>query len=252
MAHFLREASDSLFHVDGLVLRSFRVLIGQPGTATLDYLRGRRKPYFKPVQLFLLANLLYVVIQPFTGFAAFTTPLSTHLAGGGTIVWEDLAERWVTDRLRERQTPMGTYAQDFDDMAHLQGKSLLILMVPAFAVGAWTLNRRARRYYVEHLIFSFHFYALLLLAMAASTMLTQLFLSAAASVGYRFSHVVIESTSSGILLLVLGGYLFSSLRRLFRRSAMLTGLQTVILLGWSLVVLSAYRFVLFLTTFAAT
>ena len=75
LQHFLHEASDSVFHVDGRVLKSFRMLLRQPGQLTLDYLRGRRKPYVRPVELFLLANLLYFLIQPFTGFAAFTTPL---------------------------------------------------------------------------------------------------------------------------------------------------------------------------------
>ena len=241
-----------MFHVDGRVLKSFRLLLRQPGQLTIDYLRGRRKPYVRPVELFLLANLLYFLIQPFTGFAAFTTPLSTHLAGPGTILWEGLAERMVARRLAERQIPFATYEHDFNEMAHLQGKSLLILMVPLFALGAWGLNRNARRYYVEHLIFCFHFYATVLLAMAAVTFLTQLFLSGVARVGHRFSYFAIESTSSAILLVILGWYSFRSVRLVFQRSAMLAGVQTLILLGWSQIVLSGYRFLLFMTTFAAT
>jgi len=252
LRHFLREAGDTLFHLDGRVFKSFRVLVRQPGVVTRDYLRGRRKPYVTPLQLFLLANIVYFVVQPFTGFAAFTTRLSTHLGGPGTIVWEDLARRWVADRVSARQTTLATYEQNFDAMAHLQGKTLVILMVPAFALGAWAFNYRARRHYVEHLIFSFHFYAMLVLVMAASTLLFQLFLSAAATAGHRFSYDFIENTSSGALLLILGWHLFESLRRLFQRSAVLTSVQTIVLLAWSVIVLSAYRFILFLTTFAAT
>ncbi len=252
LVHFLRGAIHSLFDLDGRVLKSFVVLIGRPGAITVDYLRGRRKPYVNPIQLFLLANLAYFVIQPFTGIAAFTTPLSAHLAGPGTIVWEGLADRWVSRRLEARGLELSAYASVFDEMAHLQGKSLVILIVPAFAAGAWMLNHRAARHYVQHLIFSFHFHAMLLLMMAALSLLTQVILTGAARGGHRFSYATIELTTSAALLVALGVFLFQSLRRTFRRPALLTVLQTVSLLAWMVVVLSAYRFVLFLTTFAAT
>ena len=31
-----------------------------------------------------------------------------------------------------------------------------MLMVPLFAIGVWALHPRARRYYAEHLVFSFY------------------------------------------------------------------------------------------------
>jgi hypothetical protein len=40
-----------------------------------------------------------------------------------------------------------------------------MLMVPLFAIGVWALHPRARRYYGEHLVFSFYAMGFLLLWM---------------------------------------------------------------------------------------
>ena len=45
--------------IDGPLIRSFRCLIIRPGALTAAYLNGQRKPYTLPLQLFLLANVLF-------------------------------------------------------------------------------------------------------------------------------------------------------------------------------------------------
>src|ERR1700704_2258510 len=43
-------------NLDAPILRSFRCLILRPGVLTLAYLRGERRAYALPLQLFLVAN----------------------------------------------------------------------------------------------------------------------------------------------------------------------------------------------------
>src|SRR5689334_6879350 len=85
IAHIAEETADSLFHLDGKVLGGFRMLVTRPGALTQHFLAGRRRGYIKPVQIFVLANVLYFLLQPLSGFTPFTTPLGVHLSGGGVI-----------------------------------------------------------------------------------------------------------------------------------------------------------------------
>src|ERR1700760_1248991 len=55
--HFFTHALGDFFHFDSKIFRSFRLLFTRPGFLTAEYLRGCRKPYLHPFQLFFIANL---------------------------------------------------------------------------------------------------------------------------------------------------------------------------------------------------
>jgi len=63
---------------------------------------------------------------------------------------------------------------------------------------------------------------------------------------------LIETTVSALLMLPFGIYLYAASRRLYGESAWRTTSQTLLLLGWTMAVVTAYRFVLFFTGFYAT
>ena len=88
-------------------------------------------------------------------------------------------------------------------------------MVPLFAFGAWALYGRRRRFYAEHLVFAFYIFAFVML----------------------WPFVI---------------YLFAAARRTYAESRWRTAFKTLLLSGWVLAVLTAYRFVLFFTSFYAT
>jgi hypothetical protein len=60
----LRSLFGKLLHattsIDGRLLRTVARLLRRPGSLTLAYIGGERKPYIAPFQLFLLANVLSV------------------------------------------------------------------------------------------------------------------------------------------------------------------------------------------------
>lgn len=70
--------------------------------------------------------------------------------------------------------------------------TLVMLMVPLFALGLWALHGRARRFYAEHLVASFYTYGFLLLWLAAGTVaLTELF-RAGLALGFGFTGAVLH------------------------------------------------------------
>ena len=156
----LRQAVEALSSVDGRLLRSFRSLVTQPGLLTTAYLEGRRRPYILPLQLFLVANVIFFAMQSLTGVKVFSTPLASHLHDQ---VWSGLARDLVAQRLAATHRTIEQYAPVFDQAVALNAKSLIGVMVLPFAILPSWLFRRARLPAVAHVVFSLHFYAFLLL-----------------------------------------------------------------------------------------
>jgi hypothetical protein len=247
LKHFAEEALETLAHVDGRVFSTFRSLLARPGLLASNFLAGRRKSQMGPVQLFVVCNVMYFLIQPLTVFSPFTSPLGIQTTARP---WHRLASAMVASKLAARQVTTAEYARAFDESAHVQGKSLVILMVPLVAFGAWALYGRRRRFYAEHLVFAFYIFAFLLLWMGISTLaLTRPVLFA---LRHGWSGGVIEMTASTVISLPFVMYLFAAARRTYAESRWRTAFKTLLLSGWVVAVLTAYRFVLFFTSFYAT
>ena len=133
----------------------------RPGSLTVAYVEGRRKPYTLPLQLFLVVNVLFFAMQSLTGAKIFSTTLDSHLH---KFFWSPIAQPLVTHRLEARRTTLAVYAPVFDQSVALNAKSLIILMVLPFALLPPILFYRRRCPFAAHLVFSVHFYAFLLLS----------------------------------------------------------------------------------------
>ena len=157
---FLGQVAQACTNVDGPLLRSVGRLVTQPGALTVAYLQGQRKPFAPPLQLFLVANLLFFGMQTLTGAKIFSTPLDQHLHSE---IWGGVAQGLLAHRLQMRQTTIGAYAPVFNQAVALNAKSLVVMMVPPFALLPALVFWRSRRPFVGHVVFSLHLYSFLLL-----------------------------------------------------------------------------------------
>jgi hypothetical protein len=246
LKHVAEEALEAVAHVDGRVFSTFRALILEPGLLASNFLAGRRKSQMGPVQLFLVCNVLYFLMQPFSAAAPFTSTLTMQTTMRS---WSALARRLVADRIEARQVTPDAFARQFDEVAHLQGKTLVITMVPIFALGVWALYRR-RRFYAEHLVFAFYTYAFLLVWMGVSTIIVKMPIMIA--LRREWPGDLIEDVVSAFIAIPFAVYLFAALRRTYAESGLLTLPKAALLSGWAVAVLTIYRFILFFTTLYAT
>jgi len=246
LKHLAEEALETVAHVDGRVFSTFRALILEPGQLASNFLAGRRKSQLGPLQLFLVCNVLYFLMQPFSAAAPFTSTLGMQTTMRS---WSALARRMVADKIDARHVTPDEYARQFDETAHLQGKTLVIIMVPVFALGVWVLYRR-RRFYAEHLVFAFYTYAFLLLWMGVSTIVVKPPLLSALKHGW--SGDFLETAVSTFIAVPVALYLFFAVRRTYPASSLMTVFATVLLSVWAVAVLTFYRFILFFATFYAT
>jgi hypothetical protein len=261
LAGFARYALDAATNVDARLYLSLRRLIARPGLLTREFLAGRRRPYAGPLQLFLLANLVFfLLLQLGWGTSAFTTDLVHHRTQP---LYGAAAERLLAERVGAFQRPEpGTTFQErlallteeqaafrrrFNEVQPRYANSLVILMVPLFALAIRLLRRRGL--FVRELVFSLHVHAFLLLFMTAVPLPVMLLLP----VWPAGAHALNENEwwLTIVLVAVLLWWLASGFRTAHgdRRAAALA--RAVVALPLLLLVVTVYRGLLFFVVYYA-
>ena len=235
--HFAEHVFESLTHFDFKSLRAFRTLVSRPGLLTREYLDGRRRRYVGPIQLFVIANVLFALVGPTT----FRTPLSVQ---ENDPPFPAFKRALVAEAIAERKLEREEFRRAFDDAAGLQAKTWVFVMIPALALVTAALYG-FRRYYFEHLIFATHFYTFLMLWMLVATVLLA---GGLALAGVRLTNQRFDGLVSPIIIVVLAVYLFSAFRGAFadRTAAAIARAAVVTALIFPIVL--AYRFLLFFVT----
>ncbi|MDB6114634.1 MAG: hypothetical protein JWQ62_1579 [Lacunisphaera sp.] len=241
---------EAFTHADGKIFHSLRLLVTRPGRLTADYLRGSRKPYIAPLQIFLISNLVFFLLHPLIGSNTLTTDLHTHL----NYVWHQAAARaLVAPRLAARNLTADDYARVFDPAAVTLAKSLVILLVPIFSVAVMALYWRRRRHVSAHLVFALHFCSFWLLLICATLAVTNLAMGLLRYADIFPSADMVTWCTFALTLTLSTLYLFRAVQVAFGSEA--PGVAATKAGGLALAFglsLEAYRFVLFFITFWST
>jgi hypothetical protein len=250
LKHFLGHLLEALTHADGKIFVTLRLLLAEPGRLTADYLQGRRKPHIPPLQIFLLANLVFFLLHPLIGSNTLTTDLNTQLH----YTWHHAtAESLVAPRLAQRGITFEAYAAIFDPAAITLAKSLLILVVPFFSLAVMVFYWRQRRNLAAHLTFSLHFSAYWLLLLCVLLVLTNLALWLLGRWHVFPSAVIVSRSILGCSLGFMALHLFRAVRRVFAAEPWpATAAKALFMSAALLLSLQAYRFALFFITFWST
>jgi hypothetical protein len=249
--HLLEQVVEVFTHADNRFIRSVKLLITRPGFLTNEYIKGSRKPYLQPVQLFLVANLLFFLVQTFSVLAPLTTPLIAHVHG---MPWSRQAQEKVQQELSRRHVTMEEYSVRFDIKEETEAKTLVIVMVPFFAAILAVIYFFHQRMLVKHLVFSFHFYAFALLVLTGIGLLASL--AALVTSGTLRSAPIpefvfiprIDYALTAFVAGVCALYLFFSIRTVYENGRMISIVLASILVGVLFAILEFYRLFLFYVT----
>jgi hypothetical protein len=257
---FLKESLADVVSLDSKLYRTIVALATKPGQLTREFMAGRRVPYVRPLQLFLLANLIYFVVHPTTRYSGHITPLQSQMdeqfysqmAGIRGIVEREVATRGVA---------FETFQERFDTKTEIYAKSLILLMVPMFAAVVALLQVGKRCPLLEHLVFATHYFAWELIVVSSLFLLVYswLVLPLIAD-AFRALHLSEERAPGGILWTFFGDmpttllivpYLMFAFRRVYADSWAGAVLRALLCVPLLLVVMIAYRYLLFWITFLA-
>jgi hypothetical protein len=233
----------------GRVYRTVYDLFRHPGRITADYIAGRRRPYMKPVQVFLVVSVLFFLF----GHNYFRFQLGDYEF---VPIYGETFDAVAAEQARMQLTPE-QYRKRFNETLVTHKKAVMALTVPIFAIGFLPLYRRRR--YGEHLVFSIHFFAVLLLfmitVMFAVFKLMVLLLRSTTESYPAFARglgVALDSEASIVLMVYFPMFLYLTiaLRRVYGQGRTISTVKALLLVCWHIVVLViVFKTALFFTTY---
>ena len=239
---FLIETLNVFTNLESNIFRSFSLLITKPGLLTVEYFKGRRKLYLKPLQLFIFCNVIFFLVQAFTGFNALRTPLWVHL---NRLPHSTLARRMVEGSLPNSGLTYKQYESRFNGAIETQAKTLVFLMIPMFALALKLIYLRKKEYFVKHLVFSTHFYSFYLLMVAGVYLLVRLIINLFSASSEYFNDLGITA----IVLSCSFVYLLLGVRRAYESSWLMSAVRSLGLIVVVMIAIQLFRAILFFTTF---
>lgn len=167
-----------------------------------------------------------------------------HHPYSGLLLDRQAADGMTFHELLQSPEAYRAYDARFAAMTTTQAKSLVILMVPLFALLTSAVYGRARRFYAEHLVFSLHGYAFILLLISAAGLCVYVLLRGLASVGVEPAWQVVDTGLGLFMIGVMAPYLAVAVRRAFGAGRWAAVLGTAVLIPGFMAVLYVYRSIL--------
>jgi hypothetical protein len=191
------------------ILRTFGALLFKPGQLTSEYLAGKKGFHIGPVRLYLTFSAVYFL---------FAWGALSDVRGGG-------AQRTsrvpiVIEMARKKNVDPLMFAERVHQRAERVAAVLRFASVLVSGGFLALLYFRLRKYYVEHLIFSFHYYSF---DFFCKSVFALLFIVAAA-LGTKIPTMVLNFFYPVAFI-----YLLFALRRVYRQTWPWTLLRSLIL-----------------------
>jgi len=243
LRRYLVESFEVVTNADSRLVRTFRTLLTRPGELTAAYFSPRRDEYLRPQQVLLFCSIFFFFMQPLLGLKLLATPLSVHL--------KLMPYRhWAAALVAEKAGAGGleAYRPVFDAAAGAHARTLAFLLVPLFALVVTLLFWRPRHFFVRHLVFATHFVAYLLLMVAplAAVRMPVARLAIALGMDEAAAWQMADSLPALVLWTV---YLYFALQAAYGHGRALAAVKALALCLGMAYVITAYRFILFATTF---
>ncbi len=250
MRHFFTHALGDFFHFDSKIFSSFRLLFTRPGFLTAEYLRGCRKPYLHPFQLFFIANLIYFVLQPYMGWSGLRTTLAIQMH---MMSYRGFATRMVNFRIAAKGISLEEFSHSFNHVVDVQARSLVLVIVLIYAVLLAVLQWRKKAFFGQHLVFCLHFTAFLLLALLIGFYGSCYWIFRLAAT----QHLSLPMLNSDndlffVAIIVIGLYAARAIHIVFHDSLVVSLIKGALMAGAFHFVLDIYRFILFLIALYAS
>ncbi len=240
---FVKYFINETFHLDGRIFATVSALILKPGHLTASYFNRQKHFYIDPLKLYFAVNFIFFLLMPLLSTSTF-------------VIFGYTCQSFTQDaphrkRLTERQIsesglPEPVYEERFNGALKYNQPAFVFIMIPMLALYLKLFYIRQRRFYVEHLIFSMHLYAVFLLGMLFSLLITRAmsFLPEWLS-GSPIDPVIVLLILFFTLFLI---YLFFAVQRYYRQHWAVGILKTILLFTGFWINLACYSFLLFYQT----
>ena len=148
VAHFFEEGFHFVTHFEGKFFTTIKTLFTRPGKLSEDYCTGIRKSYFKPLSLFLLLVVIYLLFPVFEGLNMRLYYHTHHNLYGG----------YAMQKARDVMIHTGFTDEQLTKAFHAKSekvsKFLLAVILPLTALSFWALTFKKRKYFFDQMVFA--------------------------------------------------------------------------------------------------
>ena len=144
----LSEGLHVVTHFEGTFFTTIRYLFTRPGKISELYCAGIRKSLFKPVSLFFLLIILYLLFPLFDGL---NMRLYYHTHHG---TYGDYAMQKASELMKHRGWTDAQINEAFHAKSEKISKFFLLLLLPLTALFFWAFTYKKRRYFFDQMIFA--------------------------------------------------------------------------------------------------
>ncbi|RZL40877.1 MAG: DUF3667 domain-containing protein [Pedobacter sp.] len=135
-------------HLDSKFIKTIRLVLFKPGMLALEYCEGVRKKYFKPVSLFLIGIIIYLLLPLKQGLNMSLSPYLTT-----TKAWHlNFAERLVDNKLSNKNISFSELAEKYEYRSVVFAKPMLFIILPLIGLALMLFFYRKQKYYFDHFI----------------------------------------------------------------------------------------------------
>lgn len=234
--HFLEQTVEGLTHFDNKFFRSIKILFKYPGKLTSFFEQGIRVPYMKPVQLFIVSNLLFFLLASSSNI--FSIPLSSYYTYKNYTIYgtkKAIDKKVVTDQEFKQAATI------FNEKMNGQSKAYIVLFIPFLALFLALLFLKKRKFFSLHLVFATHFFSFLLLLFTLFHYIIELpFHYFMRDFSGRFDNF---ATIFNLCIFVF--YFIIAAKRYYKSHLAWIILTAILLVGFFMMMLQAYRLFLF-------
>lgn len=222
---FLEQTVDGFTHFDSKFLRSFKALLFKPGFLTLEFIHGRKTRYMKPVQIFIIASVLFYLIFPkvSTFYASLIDLRENNLYGFDVT-------KVINEKVKVDETSEQIVIREVEKEASHKSKAFLFLLIPFWGFSFYLLFWKSNSFYVPHVIFSIHSLSFLIV------LLVIYYLSAFA-IGIRR----IGDFELIFFAVIYITYLFMAIRKVYQRSIVASAIKSIASFGILILLFVVYR-----------
>ncbi|RYZ21317.1 MAG: DUF3667 domain-containing protein [Chitinophagaceae bacterium] len=161
--HFVEETVEGITHFDNKFIRTIKALF-RPGMLTLEFERGRKVPFMRPIQLFIVCNLLFFLLAGRTN--VFSVQLDNFMTRPSMRAY--LIARVGAD------ADFNRVGEIFVEKMGNQSKAFILFFVPFYALYTELVYFRKRKPAGMHLVFATHYFSFLLFYFALFELLLEL------------------------------------------------------------------------------
>lgn len=139
-------------HLEGNIATSLKYIFLKPGVYSKEYCEGKKKKFFKPISMYLIIIVIYLIFPFFKGLNMnFGTYINQKYS------YSNYATPIVNAKLKNKNYAIDQLAKQYDKTSEKLSKIYLILLIPLSACALKLLFWKKNFYFYDHCIYATEF-----------------------------------------------------------------------------------------------